>query len=187
MLAYVFWHWPQLSVAYESYRDHLIAFHETLSRHAPPGFVRSAVYRTGPSPWTAPAVDNYADWYLLESSAALDALNDGAVSPACRSAHDSIARLAGGGVAGLYRHWAGATDVGNAGVAIWFAKPPGMFYDEIRRLFSSVSGQPAVSGWGRQMTLGPAPEFCLLAPHYLTLPADFDALSTHLVPLWVGR
>ena len=48
-------------------------------------------------------------------------------------------------------------------VALWFAKPAGMGYPALfDRLGPSLTVGRGL--WGRQMTLGPGPEFGLLAP-----------------------
>src|SRR5271157_5971651 len=114
MLAYAFWHWPQPDVTPQAYGDALIAFHVALSDHAPAGFLASAVFRASPVPWMGAPDGGYLDWYLLSDSAALDGLNEAAVSPACGGAHDRAARLAAGGTAALYQHWAGETGAGGA-------------------------------------------------------------------------
>jgi hypothetical protein len=113
----------------------------------------------------------YEDWYLLEGSAALDPLDEAAVSGARQLAHDAAASRAAWGTAGLYRLRLGAPRDEDLSQACWLAKPPGVRYPEfLERLAPSVEGAGAAL-WGRQMTLGPTPEFCLLARHELaTLP-----------------
>ena len=65
-------------------------FTSALASAAPAGFVESLVFRVaGEAPWLggAPA---YADWYLLETSAALDPLNVAAVSGICEQPHRAL-------------------------------------------------------------------------------------------------
>jgi hypothetical protein len=94
--------------------------------------------------------------------AALGRLNDAAVHGPRRPAHDAAAREAGEGGAGVYRRVLGAPRPHGA-LATWFAKPEGLTYAELgEALDERLAGHDA-SLWQRQMTLGPAPEFCLLA------------------------
>ena len=165
MLAYVFWHWPRPEVDRGEYEARLTAFQQALRAAAPAGFRESAVYRVRGLPWTAEAA--YEEWYLLEGSEALDSLNDAAVSARTRAAHDAAAQQAAGGVAGLYRLRRGASELDRDRRAHWFAKPAGMSYEDLYTML------PQAPLWGRQMTLGPGPEFCLLAE----APPPFPALT----------
>ena len=76
MLAYIFWHWPRSESGYEAA---LMAFHEALWSHPPPGFLGSRVMRVGPRPWLE-VPSAYEDWYFVEDFAALGTLNDAAIS-----------------------------------------------------------------------------------------------------------
>src|SRR2546428_9252928 len=99
MLAYVFWHWPSSSVEAGEYGHLLRRFLAALGEAAPPGFRGSVVFRiAGNAPWLG-GTPAYADWYLVDGSAALDPLNVAAVSGACQAPHDQVARTAdkGGG------------------------------------------------------------------------------------------
>lgn len=51
MPAYVFWHWPKPNTNREAYEGWLSAFHATLAREPPPGFLRSAVFRLARTAW----------------------------------------------------------------------------------------------------------------------------------------
>jgi hypothetical protein len=157
MLAYVFWHRPQPSTERESYIDHLVQFHETLAANKPSGFQQSVVFRIRNASWLKTNGEAYEDWYLLDDSAAMDRLNDAAVSGACEEPHNRVAREAADGVGGLYRLRAGHEDLVQARFATWLAKPAGMPYKD----FYALNSQPGVALWGRQMTLGPTTEFCL--------------------------
>jgi len=107
MLAYVFWHWPQANVDRDAYVEHLIAFQETLAANKPPGFLESVVFRIHGASWLNTQGEAYEEWYLLEDSAAMDRLNNGAVSGACLEPHNRVARDAADGTGGLYRFRAG--------------------------------------------------------------------------------
>ena len=179
MLAYVFWHWPQPGAERTTYEHRLAEFHKAVRASSPPGFRASAVFRLQGAPWV-PADSGYEDWYVLDGSAALDPLNDAAISGARKLPHDAAAQLAAGGTAGLYRLRAGEEALGRARFSHWFAKPAGMRYDDLYARLRTVSDRPGVALWGRQMTLGPTPEFCLQAPERVQLPAGFSALSIEL-------
>src|SRR5690242_16973636 len=108
MLAYVFWHWPRPDVDRNSYVDHLVAFHQTLAANKPGGFRQSVVFRIRDAGWLKTSGEAYEDWCLLDDSAALDPLNEAAVSGVCEEPHNRVAREASDGVGGLYRLRAGA-------------------------------------------------------------------------------
>src|SRR5690242_9634154 len=99
MLAYVFWHWPQRDISTTAYEELQRAFQEALATSSPHGFLGSHVFRvTSPArsdsaaaPWLG-APSAYADWYLVDTSAALDALNEAAVSGICETPHAQVAR-----------------------------------------------------------------------------------------------
>jgi len=135
VLAYVFWHRPAPGVDVGDYEARLRAFHESLD-------VVSAAFRLRLLPWRHD--DGYEDWYLVEDWTALGELNAAAVAAARKGEHDAAARLAGAGWAGIYKLIRGA------------AEPP-----------AGVHWQPEAPAdgdhWQRQMTLGPAPEFCLVS------------------------
>jgi hypothetical protein len=177
MLAYVFWHWPRQDVAAREYEADLAAFHRSLAAHAPPGFRRSLAFRVAALPWDAPQAAGYEDWYLVEDFAALDALNAAAVAGHNRPPHDRAARAAAGGAGGLYRFQNGALDLAEARRATWLSKPAGVGYAEFdAQLRARTAGTP-IAVWQRQMTLGPAPEFCLFSRETPPLPEDDAALS----------
>ncbi|HJY27523.1 MAG TPA: hypothetical protein VJ306_05760 [Pyrinomonadaceae bacterium] len=156
MLAYVFWHWPRPDIERGQYLDHLTAFHRTLAANKPPGFQRSVVFRIHGANWLKTNGEAYEEWYLLDDSAAMDPLNDAAVSGVCEEPHNRVAREAADGTGGLYRLRAGAGDLADAKFATWLSKPTGVSYkDFYARL------EPGVTLWGRQMTLGPTREFCI--------------------------
>ena len=133
MLAYVFWHRPAEGVSLEDYEARLRAFHDTLD-------VVSAAFRLHLLPWRHES--GYEDWYLVEDWTALGELNAAAVAAARKGEHDAAARLTGEGWAGIWKLMRGAPE------------PP-----------AGVHWQPTApeegAYWQRQMTLGPAPEFCI--------------------------
>ena len=186
MLAYVFWHWPQPSVDPETYVAHLESFHRTLAANAPPGFQRSVVFRIEDADWLRTRGPAYEEWYLLDGSAAMDPLNDGAVSGACEAPHNLVAREAADGTGGLYRLRAGELDLSDARFAVWLSKPDGVTYRDFYAALASLTSQPHVALWGRQMTLGPTTEFCLHSQSPLQLPPGYTGRQLPLTLLIRG-
>jgi hypothetical protein len=183
MLAYVFWHWPQASVDTETYVAHLERFHRTLAANKPEGFQRSVVFRVADADWLQTRGTAYEEWYLLDDSAAMDRLNDAAVSGACEEPHNLVAREAAGGTGGLYRLRNGAGVLSEARYAVWLSKPEGVLYRDFFEALGALTSQPGVALWGRQMTLGPTTEFCLHSQNPLQLPAGYSGRQLPLTPL----
>jgi hypothetical protein len=177
MLAYVFWHWPRPDIERGQYLDHLAEFHRTLAANKPPGFQRSVVFRISGADWLKTDGEAFEEWYLLDDSAAMDPLNDGAVSGACEEPHSRVAREAADGTGGLYRLRAGSGDLTDAKFAIWLSKPPGLSYKNFYADLESLTSQPGVALWGRQMTLGPTTEFCLHSRSQIELPPTYEGLT----------
>jgi hypothetical protein len=164
MLAYVFWHWPQPQIDTGSYVDHLVEFHRTLAANKPDGFRESVVFRIRNANWLNTDGDAYEEWYLLDDSAAMDRLNEAAVTGVCEEPHNRVAREAADGTGGLYRLRAGAEDLAEARYAVWLSKPGGVSYKDFYASLERLTSQPGVALWGRQMTLGPTTEFCIHSP-----------------------
>lgn len=162
MLAYVFSHRPGPGVDAAGYEAVLREFHDRLASQRPRGFVSSLTYRIA---------DGYSDWYLLENSAALDALNEAAVSGARTTPHDAAARMAVDGVGRLLALVAGDHQA-PAGFEVRFAKPHGMAYADLYANLRSATAPEGAGLWRRMMVLGPPPEFCLTAPTPIELPAE---------------
>ena len=182
MLAYAFWHVPRADAVAQAYESAHGTFHEVLRAAGVPGLRGVRVSRMEMIPWLG-GKPGYEDWHLLDGSADLDLLNDAAISEARRQPHDRIAALAGEGTAGLYGLRMG-TSVTPA-VAYWLSKPDGLNYAAFE-----ASMAPLVAGgcalWGRRMTLGPTPEFCLHAPAARELRYPAQAISLHHVSNWTG-
>ena len=183
MLAYVFWHWRRRDVAADDYERVQRSFHAALSQSPPPGFVLSRSAAIPAVPWGPPGRQLYEDWYLVTGSAGLDPLNDSAVTASRQAAHDAAAAAADGGTAGLYRLRRGA-HLGAPYAAAWFAKPPGMSYAALYDALDPVVRSGNATLWGRQMVLGPTPEFCLQSDRTLPLPDVLSALTLTLRPVW---
>lgn len=185
MLAYVFWHWPQSHVNLDDYTGHLIDFHQTLAANKPAGFQQSVVFRIRGASWLNTSDDAYEEWYLLDDSAAMDRLNDAAVSGVCEEPHNRVAREAADGIGGLYRLRAGQEELSETRCAIWLSKPAGVSYKDFYATLHSLTTQPGVALWGRQMTLGPTTEFCLHSSRQIELPSGYNGLQpqvTRIIP-----
>ena len=164
MLAYVFSHGPAGGADVVAYEDSLRRFHAELASASLSGFIESATFAVA---------GGYSDWYLLENSAALDALNAAAVSGARAPAHDSAARLAAHGAGKLLSLASGSPSMAQ-GVEVRFGKPAGMPYAVFYARLTPWVSVPGVSLWRRMMVLGPPPEFCLISPSEVQLPAEMQ-------------
>ncbi|HYT11551.1 MAG TPA: hypothetical protein VEL12_02090 [Candidatus Nitrosopolaris sp.] len=165
MLAYVFSHRPAGGADVADYEAALKRFHAALATAPPAGFLGSSTFRVG---------DRYSDWYLVANSAALDLLNEAAVSGARTPVHDAAARMAVDGVGKLYSLAAGEAR-SPAGFEIHFSKPAGTSYADLYERMQPFTGRPETSLWRRMMVLGPPPEFCLLSRSELELPREYRA------------
>jgi hypothetical protein len=159
VLAYVFWHRPKAGVASDLYESALTAFHDVAGV---------------PSWWTrlgrTPGADEpgwYEDWYLVEDWAALGELNEAAVTGDRAAPHGGAAALAADGIAGIYALRGGQP--ARPGWAAWLWKPGDLGYEDFEAGLRAATGEGA-SMWQRQMTLGPTPEFAVLAPAPVALP-----------------
>lgn len=183
MLAYVFWHWRRTDVAAAPYEALQRRFHAALAAAPPPGFLRSRSLALTGAPWAADGHEAYEDWYLVEGSAGLDPLNVAAVSASRQAPHDAAAAAADGGTAGLY-----LLRSGSAGevprTATWFAKPAGMSYADLYALLEPLVRAESAALWGRQMVLGPTPEFCLHTAGPVALPAPLLPVPLHFRTVW---
>lgn len=164
MLAYVFWHWPRPDIERGQYLEHLAEFHRILAANKPPGFHHSVVFGIQNANWLNTDGEAFEEWYVLDNSAAMDPLNDGAVSGVCEEPHNRVARQAADGTGGLYRLRAGSENLAGAKFATWLSKPAGVSYKDFYGSLEPLTSQPGVTLWGRQMTLGPTTEFCLHTP-----------------------
>lgn len=185
-LAYVFWHWIEADADAGAYEDALKSFQQALLANASPGYRRAAIFRHGPAPWLPAEGSYYVDWYLTDGSAALDPLNDAAVSVECRAAHDAAAVRAAGGTAGLYAVRQGSVRAAEVRWATWFAKPAGVGYEALDVAIAEYTGGIRSEVWSRRMTLGPAPEMCVLAASAIELPQAYGARSVPMELVWPG-
>lgn len=164
MIAYVFFHELTEGGDTARYEDGLGRFHAALAAAGVPGLVSSVTHRVG---------GQYCDWYVVESSAALDGLNDAAVSGGRSGPHADVASQATKFAGKLLKLVAGDYDP-DARVEVRFSKPRGMSYPDLYGLTAAWTDIPGVSLWRRMMVLGPPPEFCLLATSQVTAPAELE-------------
>jgi hypothetical protein len=182
VLAYVFWHVPAPGVGVADYEARLAAFHEALRAERPPGLGLTATVALDAIPWLGGSA-GYEDWYLVDHFAALGVLNAAAVSGSRQASHDAAAAAAHRGVAGIMGHVSGPLLPEPPGWAAWLSKPDGVAYDAFHaELWEALSND--ASAWQRQMTLGPATEYCVLAPaeHPLPWPAQGWPLRSVVEP-----
>ncbi|HUI70984.1 MAG TPA: hypothetical protein VL354_10735 [Spirochaetia bacterium] len=183
MIAYVFWHWKKPDLSSAEYEESQCRFHASLKDFPPPGFVESFSVALEGASWAADGGPAYEDWYLVDDFAALGSLNEAAVSGTRREPHDVAAAGAAGGVAGIYALRSGAALVAPRR-ALWLSKPGGMTYGHLFSRLSPLVDREAGALWMRQMTLGPAKEFCLHCQESLHLPLQFEALPVELRQVW---
>jgi hypothetical protein len=182
MLAYVFWHWSKPDVAPADYEQYQRDFHAALARSAPRGFLNSAAFRIeGQAAWLggAPA---YADWYLVQDSAALDPLNVAAVSGVCEVPHTTVAQAMAAGAGSLFalRDEAPAPVPPNLPAAqtlTFLTKPREMPYATFYATVAALPNNSNATLWRRTMVLGPTPEFALLTPAAPPLPPELHPLA----------
>ena len=184
MLAYVFWHWPQSTIARSSYLDHLAEFHRTLASNKPAGFRRSVVFGIRGASWLNTKSEAFEEWYLLDDSAAMDPLNEAAVTGVCEVPHNRVAREAADGAGGLYRLREGQEDLARSRFAVWLGKPKGVSYRDFYAALQPLTSEPGVGLWGRQMTLGPTTEFCIHSPSQIQLPEGYAGQTVALQSVW---
>lgn len=183
MLSYVFWHWPRAGVVAADYEALQRRFHAALKAAPPPGFLGSRCASLTGASWAGNGGQAYEDWYLLDGSAALDPLNAAAVTASRQAPHDAAAAAAAGGTAGLYLLRLGVQR-DPPRVATWFAKPAGMSYGALYTLLGDLVETEDAALWGRQMTLGPTPEFCLHTEAAVRLPVPLTGAAVPCRPVW---
>src|SRR5579872_335244 len=175
MLAYLFWHVPLATIDAHDYESALLAFQADLRNAPPSGLAACATYRISEVPW----LDNqrgYEDWYLVPSSAELDALNDAAVNSRRWDIHAGVATKMGAGYGGLYRHLHGDAQSLEGRRALWMTRPRGIRHEPVLlELINQATG--FLSCWRRQMVLGPADEFVIIGtePLKVSVPEGWRA------------
>jgi hypothetical protein len=165
MLAYVFWHAAPARIAAADYEKTLLRFGNALADAGSPGFQGHASYAIGQTPWLGEP--GYEDWVWLEGSWALDPLNEHAVSGVMEQPHDEIAQMTKhGGHGALYYLVAGEHNIPGNSRVFWLSRPRGIKWREVLSgIVDSMGPNDSKIGvWRRQMVLGPATEFAVIAP-----------------------
>ena len=162
MLAYLLWHRPADSVTPDAYEAAIVRFHRSLAAHPPAGFVRSVSLRAEGLEWLGGG-DGYEDWYVVEDFAAIGVLNEAAVARRHLTAHDEAARRAGPATGAIFRLLEGSAAPAEARVAVWVDKPRGVESPVLAALLGDGMDATHAGLWQRQLSLGPAPEYCVLA------------------------
>jgi len=162
VLAYTFWHQPRTDVDRQEYEGGTRLFHQRLAAVPIPGFVDSWTLQVPDLPWLPGG--GYEDWYLVEDFAALGTLAEHAVDSARADSHDVMARSVRDGTGGVYALLSGEPAANQSGWAGWFSKRDGTGYPHLRAELSQQLDEGVVLAvWQRQLVLGPAPEFRVLA------------------------
>jgi hypothetical protein len=162
VLVYLFWHTLR-GADTDRYERALVTFHDALAAAPPTGFVRSWTVQVDAPPWLPDGPAHYLDWYMVDDFAGLGTLNEAAVTGTRQGPHEAAAALARAGTAGVAALIAGAADApgGSGHRLLMVDKPAGERYDGFRPTLAAASaGAPC---WMRQMTLGPGPEFIVVA------------------------
>ena len=183
ILAYTFWHWRRPDVDANAYERALHTFQASLAESPPDGFLRSVSSSLRGAPWANAGDEAYQDRYLLSNSAALDPIDRWVADGPRGGAHDSVARLAAGGSAGLYQARLGLP-LDTPQLAQWFAKPAGMSYQQLFALVEPAVRDGASVLWMRRLVLGPTPEFCLESSAPVHLGPPIEGLELSLRPVW---
>ena len=185
MLSYVFWHRPNGEVSTAGYEKALLEFHRVLGGAGRPGLKATAVYRIDETPWLQNKM-GYADWYLLEGSWAMDALNSVAVSSRREAAHDDVASQSFEGYGGLYDLITGEPEFENDLKAVWLTRPRGVdYWADLGRMVEDA-GRPDTC-WRRRMVLGPAPEFAIIGePGLEVTPAEGWVIAAEVERIFLG-
>jgi hypothetical protein len=190
MLGYVFWHWPTPSIDVTRYEQLQRDFHAALASSAPAGFRASCVYRVegeASAAWLGPArasnVPGYADWYLLENSAAIDELNVAAVSGVCEQPHTAVAQVMAQGAGSLFA-LRGDTSPALSSIRhiTFLTKPRPMAYPDFYAQLSGVVPRESTL-WRRALVLGPTPEFALLTATPGQPPDHLHPFTLNLRPI----
>ncbi len=183
LLAYVFWHWRRAQVNEPDYEARQKGFHAALSAAPPDGFIRSSSAAIHAAAWAADGGASYEDWYLVQDFTALGHLNEAAISGSRAAPHQAAASAAAGGSAGIYGLRLGDPLV-RPRFAAWFQKPHGMSYVQLDSALEPLAERGRGALWMRQMTLGPAPEFCLHSEEELAFPSIFAVQTVALRRIW---
>jgi hypothetical protein len=198
MLALLSWHRAAAGVEPAAYEQALERFHRSLAHRPPSGYRGSAALRLDELPWlqpvsgAEPGAAGYEDWYLLDDWAAVGVLEQDAVARGHETAHHAIASRAGAAAGSIYRLVEGSAHPGVAGVAVWVARAAGHDPPSLSALLGDGMDPQRDGLWRRCLSLGPAPEHCLLAAEAPAgvaagrLPSGWIAHEVRRAAIWDG-
>jgi hypothetical protein len=162
----------------------------------PSGFCGSGAFGIDGLPWEPDAAEagqaGYEDWYVLDSWAALGVLEEAAVARGHASRHDAVAGVAAQAIGGVYRLGEGHPRLDHARVGVWVAPARGHVPPTIADLLGDGMDRELAGLWRRSLGLGPAPEYCLLAPEIPSgvapgrLPSGWTSLAMERRSVWHG-
>jgi hypothetical protein len=196
MLAYISWHRPAHDVTPASYEQAIERFHRSLAHRPPSGFRGSAAFRAGEQPWLTSTAGTrgpdvaYEDWYLVDGWSAVGVLEESAVARGHVTRHDTVAAMTDVVSGAVYRLSEGHPRLAEARVGVWVSRAPGHAPVTIGDLLGDGMDRAAAGLWRRCLGLGPAPEYCLLAPEApagvapARLPAGWRATVSPREVLW---
>lgn len=161
MLAYLFWHRPEAGAAREEYERAQERFHRSLAQRPPDGFRASLGLRVSQITWLSGEDPGYEDWYVVDDWTALGVLRQAAVGQAHHRAHERAAAHSSQGAGAVYRLLDGRLRTLAGSTAVWVQPGRGQDTDDMAAML--LDGARAGTLWQRELVLGPAPEYCLLA------------------------
>src|SRR6202050_4943082 len=182
MLAYIFWHRPFPQIDAGTYEESIVRFQGDLVRQPPPGLRPAPALRIEAGRWLSNRA-GYEDWYLLEGSWAMDALNGFAVAGRTQPSHDTAAAQMEEGQGGLYAHVGGDLLAARQSSVFWLTRPRGISWQAV--LDPLRTRYPQGNVWRRQMVLGPAKEFAVEMPGdtEIEVPSGWQAVRVQRVHL----
>ena len=185
VLAYLFWHTPR-SADVATYERGLAAFHRALAGARPRlrAVVDAAGRPAGVAARRPRPLPRLVPGRGLRRPRRAQRRRHHRNAP--RARHDDVAALARTGTAALVAHVAGRTGVPDTPAVLLALvdKPAGQPYSTFRTDLTEVAAtRPGTACWMRQMTLGPGPEFAVLADRERMppLPAPVTILDAAVV------
>jgi len=161
VLAYLFWHRPEPGADREEYERAQERFHRSLAQRPPDGFRASLALHVSELSWLSGEGPGYEDWYVVEDWTALGVLRQAAVGQAHSRAHERAATHSRQGAGAVYRLLDGQLRTLAPSTAVWVQPDRGQDTDDMAAML--LDGASAGTLWQRELVLGPAPEYCLLA------------------------
>ena len=124
----------------------------------------------------------YEDWYLVEDFSALGELNDRAAAGGHAEAHDRVAEYSDRGTGSVYALETGPASLVPS-IVYWLDRPDELSTPAFLRQMRAFVDDAGASLWRRQLSLGPAREYCVQAAERLTLPYPAHEITPYHV-IW---